>query len=149
MSENTISDALARDLRALFLADEPLTTALDSSAVRLQFEITELPSPRLVFIGGDPVRIPGQDGTSRVPFEVRYITSLDRVAESVHHAVAAEVDAWLREIRISKRRGLIDSRVWLHDLYSKHPVYAHNESREQVTTMRGEAIVTLAVTTPA
>lgn len=150
MSDHTIPDALAADLRALFIADSPLTTALPEASLRLKLETTDLPSPRILFLVGDPKRIQGQDYTARVPFTLTYISSMDRETPAAHRAIAGEIDQWLREIRLTKRRAVLDSLTWLHDLYNMHPVISiRADDREQVAELRGEAVVTLAVTTPA
>jgi len=147
---DTIPDALAADLRELYLTDQPTTDPLPEDALLLKLEVSELPSPRLLFIPGSPVRIPGQDATARVPFSLDFISSMDRQSPDDHRAEAGKIDDWLRAIRLSHRRNLIGSRVWLHDLYCLHPVTTiDTEDREQKTTIRGEAIVTLAITEPA
>ncbi len=146
---DTIPDALAADLRELFLADQPLEENLAAAGVVLKHATKEPPSPRLVILPGTPQRISGQDATARVPFELQYITSMDRVTPEVHKAAAGKIDTWLREIRISHRRALIGSRTWMHDLYCMHPVFSTKaEDKEQVSQIRGEALVTLAITTP-
>lgn len=147
---DTIPDAVAADLRDLFFSDQPGTLDLAEEALLLKVATLEPASPRLVFLPGDPRRIPGQDATARVPFALEYISSIDRETPDVHRANAGLIDSWMREIRLSHRRALIDSRVYLHDLYCLHPVYSiRPEDREQVARIRGEAIVTLAITTPS
>lgn len=147
MSDLTIPDAFANDLRDLFAENQPISPELPETALRVKFATGEPPSPRLSFLTGDPRRIPGQDATARVPFTVELAQSLDRVPPADHMATAGKIDEWLREIRIEKRRAVIHSRVYLHDLYVMHPVFVFGEDgREQIARMRGEAIVTLAVT---
>lgn len=147
---DTIPDALAADLRDLFLEDQPVYPELDADAIRLKHEISEPRSPRLVILAAEPRRISGQDYTARIPFTIEVISSCDRQSPEGHRLMAGEVDEWLRDIRIDNRRALISSRVYLHDLYCLHPTFAfREEDREQVAMIRGEAIVTLAITEPA
>lgn len=142
----SIPDALAADLRELFLDDQPLSPELPDGSIRLKFETDELPSPRLVITAGDPRRIEGMDATARVPFSLLLVHSLDGVSPDVHRAQAGRIEAWLREIRVSHRRAVLGSRVYLHDLFTLHPTFGFGEDREQIATLRGEAVVTLAVT---
>ncbi len=153
MSYDSIPDDLMSDLRALFMEQAPVSVPeLPVNSLRLKLETTDQPSTRLVFLAGpDPKRISGQDATARVAFSLELIASLDRVTPEAHRAMAGKIDAWLRDIRISKRRQVISSRVWMHDLYCNHPAFeirsGSETDREQVAIIRGEAIVTLAVTT--
>lgn len=147
MSELTIPDALAADLRDLFAEAQPITPEIPETALRLKFATGEPPVPRLVFLAGDPKRISGQDATARVPFTIELYHSPDRTTPETHRAIAGKIDGWLRELRIDKRRAVIHSRTWLHDLYVLHPQFAFgDDNRELVARMRGEAVVTLAVT---
>jgi hypothetical protein len=149
MSDLTIPDALADDLRDIFLATQPLDPELPDAAVRLKLDASgEPPSPRLLILCGDPQRISGQDGTARIPFELQYISSMDRETPEDHRAAAGLIDEWLREVRITYRRDVISSRVWLHDLYNRHAQFTIAEDgREQIAHLRGEALVTLATVT--
>lgn len=149
MSDHSIPDALAADLRELFLEDQPVSPDLPEDSLRHKFETEQVITPRLVFLCGDPKRIEGQDATARVPFTIELVNSLDRADPETHRTDAGKIDAWLRAIRISHRRAVLGSRSYLHDLYCMHPVFSFREEREQVATIRGEAVVTLAVTTPA
>jgi hypothetical protein len=148
MSYDSIPDDLMSDLRALFMEETPiLPSEIPSGNLRLKLETADLVTPRIVFLAGDPKRISGQDATARVPFEIQLIQHMDRTQPDAHRIAAGKIDAWLREIRISKRREVISSRVWMHDLYNNHPVFSIQNEREQVATLRAETIVTLAVTT--
>jgi hypothetical protein len=144
MSESTIPDALALDLRDLFLAAQPSGFALPADSVRLKHATTEPPSPRLIILTGDPRRQPKMDGTAFVPVSIQYITSMDRVTPANHQIAAGNLDAWWRSIRGSKRRNVITTRVYLHELLTTQPTNAiREEEREQVTTIRGDLMVTL------
>ncbi len=144
---DTIPEALMADLRDLFLEAQPVDPALPEASVREQFETNELPSPRLVFIPAEPRRIPGQVSTARVPFTLELISSMDRQTPAAHRIDGGKIDTWLRGLRLTKRREVLSSRTYLHDLYNLHPVFSiREEDREQVARIRGEAIVTLAIT---
>lgn len=145
----TLPDSLAADLRDLFADELPVSTETIPAHCRLlRFETQEIPSPRLVFMCGDATRISGQDGTARVPFTVEFSTSMDRVSPQTHRTISGEIDEWLRDVRIEKRRAVLWSRIYLHDLYNNQPQFIIEEDdREQVTRFRGEAIITLAETT--
>jgi len=139
-----LSSALAADLLDLFAAAQPLTTALPDTALRLEGDTEALPSPRIVFLTGEPARVPGMDGTARVQVSIEVIASLDRAESSGHGWVTCEVDSWLRAIRLSKRRAVVSTRVYLHDLYCEHAVFSiRSEQRELCGTVRAEAVVTL------
>lgn len=153
MSYDSIPDDLMSDLRALFMEAPPLTLQeMPVNGLRLKLETSDLPSTRLLFLAGpDPKRVSGMDATARVAFSLELIASMDRTTPYAHRTMAGKIDAWLRAIRISKRRQVIASRVWMHDLYCLHPTFeirsGSETDREQVALIRGEAIVTLAVTT--
>jgi len=141
----TIPDALALDLQALFLAQQTAAgLAVATDSVRLKHAITDTPSPRLVILVGEPRRQAGMDGTAFVPVSVQYISSMDRVTPSDHQTTAGKIDAWWRSIRASKRRNMLSSRVYLHELLTQQPTQSiREEEREQVTTIRGDLMVTL------
>lgn len=146
---DTIADCLAADLRDLFLSDEPVSRLLiPQQSILLRFETVDVPSPRVVFLAGDATRISGQFESARVPFIIEHVSSLDRVTPDIHRSISGKIHAWINNVRSEKRRGVIWSKTYLHDLYNNQPQFViDDEEREQVTRFRGEAIVTLAETT--
>jgi hypothetical protein len=144
MPDSTIPDALALDLHDLFLSAPPAGLNLPANRIRLKHAVEDIPSPRLVILTGDPRRQPRMDGTAFIPVSVQYISSLDRVTPEEHQAAAGKIDAWWRSIRSTKRRNPLFSRVYLHELLTMQPTTAiRQEEREQVTTIRGDLMVTL------
>lgn len=144
MSDFTIPDAVAADLRDLYLAAPPAGAVLAADRVRLKHATAEPPTPRLVIIAGDPRPIGRMDGTAVVPISLEYITSMDREPPEAHQLAAGALDAWWRSIRLAKRRGVLVSRVYLHDLVTRQPSTGiRQEEREQVTAIRGDLTVTL------
>jgi hypothetical protein len=140
----TLPDALAADLHEKFIADAPLADFAETR-VLLKVETPDLPSPRLVFTCGDPRRVQGQDNTARIPFSIEYTYPMDRDVPDDHRTAAGLVAAWILSVKSSKRRALLASRVYLHDLYTLHPIPARpTAEREATTTIRGEAVVTMA-----
>lgn len=140
----SLPDALAADLRAAFIAAAPIA-AFPSSAVLLDQETAILPATRILFKCGDPKRVQGQDATARIPFSIEYIAPMDDVTPDNHRTAAGKIDTWIRALRLSHRRALLVQRVYLHDLYTLQPIPARpTAEREGTTTIRGEAIVTLA-----
>ena len=143
----TIPDSLAADLRDLYISSPPLE--LPATSIRLKLETDDMPSPRLVILPGEPAKVLGMIATARLPFSMEYITSMDSVPPETHRTSSDLIDVWLRGLRATCRRAVLSSRIYLHDLYSLHPTYSiRAEEREQVATLRGEAIVTLAITEP-
>jgi hypothetical protein len=144
MSDSTIPDAVAADLRDLYLAAPPAGIILPAERVRLKHSTDALPSPRLVILTGDPQPVPRMDGTAKIPVSIEYITAMDSVTPAAHQLAAGALDAWWRSIRASKRRNVIVSRVYLHDLTTTQPsISIRAEDREQVTAIRGQLTVTL------
>lgn len=144
MSDTTIPDALALDLRDLYLSAQPAGINLPADHVRLKHAATELPSPRLVILTGDPKRQPKMDGTAFVPISIQYITSMDRVPPAEHQLAAGKIDTWWRTLRATRRRTTLSSRVYLHELLTMQPTTAiRQDEREQVTTIRGDLMITL------
>jgi hypothetical protein len=143
--ETSIPDALEADLRDYFLAAQPGALALPEGSVRVKIDTAAIVSPRLVFQAGEPKPRNGMDGTARIPIEIEYVTSLDAVSETDdHRETAAIIDAWLRSIRSVKRRDVVATRIYLHDIYTLHPVTSIRAAeREQSTKIRGEVLCTL------
>jgi hypothetical protein len=139
----TITDALAADLRESFLAAAPLG-AFEGSRALLSVENGELPCPRLVFTCGDARRVQGMDNTARIPFSIDYTTSIDRTIPEQHRTAAGLLSAWIIGLK-TRRRALLSTRLYLHDIYTLQPLAARpTNEREATTTFRGEAVVTLA-----
>ena len=139
----TITDALAADLRESFLTTAPLE-AFEGSRALLSVEGGDLPCPRLVFTCGDARRVQGMDNTARIPFAIDYTTSIDRTIPDQHREAAGKISTWLISLK-SHRRDLLSTRLYLHDIYTLQPLAARpTNEREATTTMRGEAVVTLA-----
>lgn len=144
MPDTTIPDALALDLRELYLSAPPAGLAIPAEDVRLKHSVEELPSPRLVMLTGDPRRQPRMDGTALVPISVEYITSMDRVTPEEHSEGAGKIDAWWKAIRASKRGDVLFQRVYLHEIITLQPVNGiRKDEREQTTTIRGDMMVTM------
>lgn len=143
----SLPDALAADLRAALIAAAPIT-GFPPGDIRLDQETADLPARRIVVICGDAQRVQAMDATARIPFSVEYISPMDDQEPEAHRTAAGLLDAWLRAIRVSKRRALLATRVYLHDLYTLQPIPSRpTEEREATTTIRGEAVVTLAEVT--
>lgn len=144
MADTTIPAAVAHDLRDLYLLAPPAGLNLSNDSVRIEHATTEPPSPRLVFIAGEPKAQSKMDGTAFVPISVQFISSMDRMTVEQHETAAAKIDAWWRSIRGAKRRDTLSSRVYLHELITMQPTTAiRKEEREQVTIIRGNLMVTL------
>lgn len=144
MSDSTIPDALALDLRDLYLSAQPAGMAIAADSVRVKHAEGEPPSERLVILTGDPRNQIRMEGTAKVPVSIQYITSKDRMTPDAHRLNAGKLDEWWRSIRAAKRRGTLSSRVYLHEITNLQPTTAiRAEEREQVTTLRGELMVTL------
>ena len=144
MSDSTIPDAVAADLRELYLAAPPARLILPAERVRLKHSTAAVPSPRLVILTGDPKNVPRMDATATIPVSIEYITSMDAVTPADHQLAAGALDAWWRSIRSAKRRAVIVSRVYLHDLATTQPSLSiRTEDREQVTAIRAQLTVTL------
>jgi len=144
MSTATIPDALAADLRAYFLASPPIGVTLAADRVRIKHAEGEPPSPRLVILCGDPKPVAKMDGTATIPVSMEYITSMDSVTPDAHQTIAGKIDEWWRSIRAAKRRDVIVTRIYLHDLVTQQPTSSINkEDREQITAIRGNLTVTL------
>ncbi|MEO5712165.1 MAG: hypothetical protein ABIT37_01645 [Luteolibacter sp.] len=148
MPETTIPDALAADLRDYFLSAQPDGVAIPAGSCRFRHEVTELPSPRLVFLAGDPKFVLRQDTTAMVPITLEYISSMDRVTPDEHRTTAGLIDGWMRAIRAAKRRNAIATRTYLHEIVIRQPVTSiRKEEREEVTTLRADITVTLCTVT--
>lgn len=144
MSDSTIPDAVAADLRDLYLAAPPAGNIIPAERVRLKHSTDALPSPRLVILTGNPQPVPRMDGTAKVPISIEYITSMDSIPPGTHQLAAGALDAWWRSIRAAKRRAVIATRVYLHDIATSQPSLSISaEDREQITTIRGDLTVTL------
>ena len=144
MDLNTIPDAFASDLQRFFLATPPVT--IDPKRLRLQNETEELPCPRLVILSGEPARIPKMDGTARVPVSLEIVTSLDRSYVETHRSLAGAMQSWWIALRSQKLSESAFARCYMHDFLVFPPSTverARGEHREQVTTLRAEAILTL------
>lgn len=140
----TLPDALAADLRDAFKASAPIPGFENHRAVLDATDAT-LTCPRIVFKCGDSKRITSMDQTARIPFTIDFITSMDTQIPDSHRTEAGILSAWLLTVKSEKRRALLACRVYLHDLYTLHPIPARpTAERECTTTIRGEAIVTLA-----
>jgi hypothetical protein len=147
-TDSTIPDALAEDLRSLLITSLPHGSGLDADKVRFKLDTAPPPSPRLVLLPGEPVRVSGQPGTARMPFVIEYISSMDRMTPDEHRAVCGRIDDWLRGIAVTKRRCVLHRLLYLHDLYNQHPLQSIEAvEREQKGTIRGEVIVTLVLRT--
>jgi hypothetical protein len=143
----SLTDALAADLRDAFLASNPLP-ALDSSRVLLSLDASDLPCPRLVFTCKEPKRVKGMDYTGGIAFEIEFFSSVDRTNVQLHRDQAGKISAWLIALR-SKKRQLLACRVYLHDLLIlQASESAPTSEREARTTIRAEAIVTMAEVAP-
>ncbi len=144
MSDSTIPDALAADLRDYFLATLGVTFGLDPASVRLKHATEEIPSPRVVILMGDPGMVYGMEATAKILVSIQYITSSDSVSPEAHQEKAGELDNWCRSIRGAKRRAVISSRVFLHDSKNMQAITAiRKDEREQMTAIRAEMTVTL------
>ena len=144
MDIHTIADAFQSDLRARFIFDSPIP--FDEKSIRLQDEVEEIVSPRLVILCGDPKRFAQMDGTARVPVSIEFSTSLDRVDLDDHRATAGKLQEWWVSLRAFKKVNAAFARCYLHDLLIAPPSTierARNKEREQVTTVRADAVVTL------
>jgi hypothetical protein len=142
--DHTIIDALAEDLRDFFLTAQPAGFSLQADSVRLKHSAEEILSPRLVILTDEPKRQSRMDATANVSVEIEYVTSMDRMPPDQHRADAGILDEWFRAIRPSKRRSVIGTRVYLHEIVVMQPTNSiREESREQVTVLRGELMVTL------
>ena len=145
MADSTIPDALAADLRDYFLAAQPAGLDLPADSVRLRHGTTEPPVPRLVIITADPKNVPRMEGTAKIAVRVEYLTSMDRVSPEAHQVTAGHLDAWWRGLRSARRRAVIATRVYMHDVSNgQAAIEIRSEGREQLTTLRGEFTVTLA-----
>jgi hypothetical protein len=142
MSDSTIPDAVAADLRDLYLSAQPGGLALAAGAVRPKHATTEPPATRLVILCSEPKGVPKMEGTASLDVSLEYITSLDSVTPEAHQAAAGIIDAWWRTLRGAKRRDVISTRIYLHDLVNGQPTTGIRE-REQVTIIRGKLTVTL------
>lgn len=142
MSESTIPDALAEDLRDYLLASMPAGLSLPEGAVRRQVETTEPPVPRLVILCGNPRRQPRMDATSFVAVSLEYVSSIDQTSRADHEAAAGRLDAWWRGLRAAKRRDVIASRIYLHEQLAQQPLMSIRD-REYVTALRGDLMVSL------
>lgn len=144
MPDTTIPDALAADLRDYFLSAQPGGLAIPADSVRVKHAEGEPPSPRLVFLMGDPKNQVRMEATAKIVVSMQYITSSDRVTPAEHQAAAGKLDVWWRGIRTVKRRDVIFTRTYLHEITNLQPTTAiRAEEREQMTTIRGEMMVTL------
>ena len=144
MSESTIPDALAADLRDHYLSAPPAGATLAAERVTLKHATGSIPSPRIVILTGDPKSIPKMDGTASVPVSIEYITSMDSITPAAHQLAAGVLDAWWRSIRGAKRRNVVATRTYLHDLVTRQPSNSiRQDEREQVTAIRGDLTVTL------
>lgn len=144
MPDTTIPDALADDLRDLYLSAQPAGLNLDADRVCLKHAKGEPPSPRLVFLMGDPKHQVRMEGTAEIIASMQYITSSDSIEPAAHQLTAGKLDTWIRSIRALKRRGVISSRCYLHEITNMQPITAiRTEQREQVTTLRAKMMVTL------
>lgn len=144
MSDTTIPEALAADLRDYFLANPPTGVAMSADQIRFKHATGEPPSPRLAILYGDPRPVPKMDGTANVPVSLEYITSMDRVSPEEHQAIAGKIDAWFRAIRGARRRLVLRTRVYLHDVVTQQPSSSiAKDEREQITIIRGNLVVTL------
>jgi hypothetical protein len=144
MDLHTIPDSFAGDLKAFFLANPPV--AIDEKRVRLQHETEDLPSPRLMILCGNPARIPKMDGTARVPVSLEIVTSMDRAALETHRSLAGALQSWWIALRAQKLSESAFARCYMHDFLVIPPSTverARGDDREQVTTLRAEALVTL------
>lgn len=146
MPDTTIPDAIFSDLKARLLS-HPIEDLDLTDRIRAENESTELPSPRLVILCGTPRYVPRMDGTARIPVTLQYISSQDHVPEEQHNEAAGKVDAWWRDLSVSKRRDVIATAIYLHDLILTQPEKSlRKDDREQVTAIRGELVVTLVDT---
>ncbi|MES2923688.1 MAG: hypothetical protein V4819_19190 [Verrucomicrobiota bacterium] len=144
MPDSTIPDAVAADLRDLFLSAQPGGLSLPPDSVRPKHATTEPPSTRLVILCGEPKHVPRMEATGVVDVSLEYITSMDHVSPAEHQAAAGHIDAWWREIRGAKRRDVVATRIYLHDLVNAQASTGiRTDDREQVTTIRGKLTVTL------
>jgi hypothetical protein len=144
MSDSTIPDALAADLRDMFLAAPPAGVTISADRVRFKHSDGEPPSPRLVILTGDPMPVAKMDRTAKVPVSIEYITSMDSITPEAHQQIAGKIDEWWNTIRGAKRRNVIVTRTYLHDLVTRQPSNSINkDQREQVTAIRGDLMVTL------
>ena len=144
----TITDALAASLRTWLLANRPEAIAdtgdWPDSRFVLRFEDDDLPAPRVQFHGSEPVFQRGMIGTARVAGEIVLSTPLATVSAASHLAIAAAIDAALRELEGTLPAEL--EHVFLHALDVLHPVTSTDENgREQRTTHRLSAVCTLLV----
>jgi hypothetical protein len=143
MSDSTIPDAVAADLRDFFLSAQPGGLALPNDNVRPKHATTEPPATRLVILCGEPKGVPRMEGTAVVDVSLEYISSMDpEGALAAHQAAAGKIDAWWRNLRSAKRRDVISTRIYLHDHANGQPTTEIRE-REQVTVIRGKLTVTL------
>jgi hypothetical protein len=144
MPDTTIPEALCHDLRDYFLAIPPAGVALSADQIRFKHAEDEPPSPRLTILYGDPTPVPKMDGTANIPVSLEFISSMDRVTPEDHRAIAGKIDEWFRSIRGARRRLLLRTRVYLHDVITQQPTSSIvKDEREQITSIRGLMIVTL------
>jgi hypothetical protein len=144
MDIHTIPDSFADDLRRFFLKNPPV--AIDAKNVRLQHDKGELESPRLELACGDAKRVPQMDGTARVPVTLAIVTSMDRNEGDQHRKLAGDLQTWWTSLRSQRRSMEAFGRCYLHDFLVGAPSTVErkrDEHREQVTTLRADAIVTL------
>lgn len=142
----SLTDSLAADLRDALIAAAPIT-GFPADAVRLPQETATQPARRIVITAGDSQRVQAMDLTARIPITIEYIAPMDDNTPDAHRAAAAQLDTWLRTLAAEKRRDLLHSRTFLHDLYTLQPLTSRpTDDREATTTIRAEAIVTLAET---
>jgi len=141
---HTLSDALAADLRDCLAAAAPAGLDIRRDDIRLRHDTRELPGRRIVIRPGEARMETGMDGTGTCTVEIDFITPMDRTTPDAHRAMAAALAGWWSGLRAARRRQAISSRCLLHDL---RPDLAspsiEDADREQVTTLRGDFIVTL------
>ena len=144
MPDLTIPDSLAADLRDHLIANLPAGIPLTADRIRVRHQTEDPPCPRAVILAGDPQRQYGMDYTGKIPVEITYVTSKDRTRPDEHQLDAAALSSWWINLRATKRREVISTRVYLHDIFITPPrtdVTADN--REQVTTIAGSLMVSL------
>lgn len=140
----TLSDAVAADLADLLTVSQPSALALPAGAVRLRHDTRELPATRVVVRAGDAEMVADMDGTGSLEIELELTTPMDRTEPDRHRAMAGQIGDWLRGIRTTKRRSVIHTRAFLHNLEMGQPATEiDGEEREHRSVLRAKVTATL------
>jgi hypothetical protein len=140
----TLSDAVAADLADLLAVSMPPALQLPGGAIRLRHDTRELPATSLVVRSGDAEMVADMDGTGTMEVEIVLTSRMDGMEPERHRAMAGLIGDWLRGVRTSKRRTVIQSRAFLHNMEMGQPAAEiDGEQREQRSVLRARVTATL------